>query len=52
VALNLADTSADCSAPGAVHVLAGGADLRQPGSDDAIARLPAHGWAIIATADS
>jgi cyclomaltodextrinase len=52
VALNLAGEPADCPAPGAGGVLAGTAGLARPGGADAVARLQAFGWAVLAPAES
>ncbi|WP_243407760.1 alpha-amylase family glycosyl hydrolase [Frankia canadensis] len=52
VALNLAADPADLPAPGAVDVLAGGGDLREAGTGEAAVRLPARGWAVLATTDA
>ncbi|WP_242419467.1 DUF3459 domain-containing protein, partial [Frankia sp. CpI1-P] len=51
VVLNLAGAPADCPAPDAGQLVAGHADLVQPGTAQALARLPPFGWAVLAPAD-
>ncbi|MCF6734937.1 alpha-amylase family protein [Blastococcus sp. KM273129] len=48
LALSVSDGPSELPAPGAVGVLAGRADVLAPGSPGARARLPGHGWAVLA----
>jgi len=48
VALNLADTPVAVPAAGAGELLAGGGTVERPGTDRAVVRLGAHGWAVLA----
>jgi cyclomaltodextrinase len=47
VALNLEDAAVEQPAPHAREVLAGGGELRRPGTPGTTVRLPAHGWTVL-----
>ena len=47
VALSVGDADAEVPAARAGAVLAGSAEVREAGTDAAVVRVPAHGWAVL-----